>query len=69
MSKEQVCDLIKDVLETERLRAGLRTDQQLATHLGTSPTMLWRWRNGYLPPSILILMPLLHQQSQHEPAL
>lgn len=66
MSKDEVCDLIKDILETERVRLGLRTDQQLAHHLGTSPTMLWRWRNGYLPPSILILLPLLHRQTHPE---
>lgn len=64
MNESELKELVKTILDTEQERAGLRTDMQLAAHLNTSVTQLWRWRNGYLPPSIRILLPALYRQMQ-----
>lgn len=66
MNKTDITELVKEILETEQRRAGLRTDAQLAAHLGTNVTMLWRWRNGFLPTSIRVLLPALYRQMQAE---
>ncbi len=65
MSKHEVVSLINAMLDQAKTEAGI-TETQLAKRLDTSVTQLWRWRHGYLPPSILILMPLLHRQLQPE---
>lgn len=66
MNDSDLKELIGQILDTEQERAGLRTETQLAAHLHTNVTQLWRWRNGFLPPSIRVLLPVLYRQLQPE---
>lgn len=68
MNKEELKELVNEILDAEQQRVGLRTETQLATHLGTNVTMLWRWRNGFLPTSIRVLLPALYRQMHGEQA-
>lgn len=47
---------INDLLDTYRERHNISSDEKLAAIVGTSDTAIYRWRNGRIDKSALILL-------------